>query len=96
MFDNLMAMAKKLAPFGTLRREDVCELAGSGRSHTVDSNLVGQFINGPRPNMLPDAQVPVDILSKTGEADSLPCRRQLFTAIARCERDRAISGDHPS
>ncbi|WP_082463701.1 MULTISPECIES: hypothetical protein [unclassified Pseudomonas] len=70
LFDNLMTIAKKLAPSGTLRREDVYELAGSGRSHTVDSNLVRQFIYGPGPNMLPDSQVPVDILSKTGEAET--------------------------
>ncbi|WP_447806143.1 hypothetical protein [Pseudomonas sp. M5A4_2d] len=71
LFDNMMVIAKKLAPYGALSRRDVYQLGRPGPTpNTVDSNVVGQFIYGQRPKTLPDHHVPAEILSKTGEAET--------------------------
>ncbi|WP_219269423.1 hypothetical protein [Pseudomonas sp. Xaverov 259] len=71
LFDNLMVIAKKLAPFETLHRRDIYDFVESSHTaNTVASSVVGQFISGPSPNALSDHQVPVDILRKTGEAET--------------------------
>lgn len=71
LFDNLMVIAKKLAPYGTLSRRDVYQRDWPGHTpNTVDSNVVRQFIYGQRPKALPDHHVPAEILNKTGEAET--------------------------
>ena len=71
LFDNLMVIAKKLSPFETLHRRDIYDFVESSHTaNTVALSVVGQFISGPGPKALPDHQVPVDILRKTGEAET--------------------------
>ncbi|OAE13497.1 hypothetical protein AZH11_05835 [Pseudomonas simiae] len=54
LFDNLMTLAKKLAPYETLSRRDVYQLYREGHTpNTVASNVVGQFIYGQRPKRCP-------------------------------------------
>ncbi|NVZ21054.1 hypothetical protein HX794_15565 [Pseudomonas costantinii] len=79
LFENLMVIARKLAPSGVFSRHDAYTLGALGKD-TVDSNMVQQFLYGPGPKALPDSHVPADILSQTGEAET---RHNLLAALKK-------------